>query len=131
MLGVRPVVPLSMRSFQGSLGRGYRVGWYGWPGVSGRRESCRVSSRDRRRLQILYDNARNFMRSTSFEAFGRSLNRFHGRGHVIIGNRCPTSFRGEGVMTHTETSARDPIFYRWHSFLENLVQEYRDINYPK
>merc|ERR1712142_696984 len=83
------------------------------------------------RLQILYNNARNLMRGASFEAFGRSLNRFHGSGHVIIGNRCPTSFRGEGVMRHTETSARDPIFYRWHTFLENLVQEYRDTRLPQ
>jgi len=131
MLGVRPVVPISMRSFQGSLGRGYSVGWYGWPRLSGRRESCRISYRDRRRLQNLYNNARNLMRGASFEAFGRSLNDFHGRGHVIIGNRCPTSFGREGVMTHTETSARDPIFYRWHSFMENLVQEYRDTRLPQ
>ena len=34
-------------------------------------------------------------------------------------------------MSYTEVSAREPIFYRWHGHLEDLMQEYRDTKLPK
>ena len=32
-------------------------------------------------------------------------------------------------MTETEI-ARDPIFYRWHTHMEDLMQEFRDKKFP-
>lgn len=30
-----------------------------------------------------------------------------------------------GVMDDTATALRDPIFYRWHRFIDDLFQEYK------
>lgn len=30
-----------------------------------------------------------------------------------------------GVMSDTSTSLRDPIFYRWHRFVDNIFQQYK------
>nr|CAZ66714.1 hemocyanin subunit 3c [Pandinus imperator] len=35
-----------------------------------------------------------------------------------------------GVMSDTATSLRDPIFYRWHRFIDNLFQEYKNAQHP-
>ncbi|CAL7941780.1 unnamed protein product [Xylocopa violacea] len=38
-----------------------------------------------------------------------------------------------GVMGDVATAARDPIFYRWHAFIDSVFQEYKDTlaPYPK
>ena len=33
-------------------------------------------------------------------------------------------------MAFSETAARDPVFYRWHSHIEDLAQEFRDSKMP-
>ena len=68
---------------------------------------------------------------TSYEQFSKELNEFHGPGHLRIGIDCALVRGRRGTMFHTETSARDPIFYRWHSFLENIMQDYRDTHFPQ
>ena len=128
--GVRPVVPLTLTEIQRPLGPRYSVGFYGWDTLSGRRDNCRIRSWELNRLQRLYSRVRRRMERSSFEVFGNYLNDYHGPGHLNIGWDCRTS-SGRGVMWHSEVSARDPIFYRWHTYLENIVQEYRDTQYPK
>lgn len=34
-------------------------------------------------------------------------------------------------MAFSQVSARDPIFYRWHGSIENIVQRWRDQNQEK
>ena len=64
-----------------------------------------------------------------FEQFGGSLAvGYHGFGHNRIGAVC-SSKRHEGIigaMLPSETSARDPIFYRWHLHIEELFEMYKD-----
>ena len=33
-------------------------------------------------------------------------------------------------MSYSEVSARDPIFYRWHGHIEDIIQKYRDTKLP-
>ena len=134
-VGVEPVVPLTMKDIRNTLGPGYEVGWYGWDTLSGRKTNCRLPPRKIRILEEDYSKIRRLMKDgSSFEDFGKELDwPLHGRLHNYISEECLTNNNGQdsGVMCCSEVSARDPIFYRWHSFMEDLVQEFRDINYRK
>ena len=72
----------------------------------------------------------------TFENFGDEVEmNYHGDGHVDIGIHCSTlptdQFpSGIGMMAFSEVSARDPIFYRWHTHIEDIVQEFRDKKFP-
>ena len=73
------------------------------------------------------------MKSSEFEAYGEDAKRMHGGGHGMIGNGCIDDHNhGKAPAMRTYyASARDPIFYRWHTFLEDLIQDWRNYNTPK
>ena len=130
--GVEPVVPLTLADLQRPLGPGYTVGFYGWEDLAGRIDNCRLENWRIRQLEQHYDIIqRRIVLGLSLEQIGNRLDVFHGVGHNAIGQDCSTSPPDEGVMMFSEVSARDPIFYRWHTYLENIVQNYRNTNYPK
>ncbi|XP_023344481.1 hemocyanin F chain [Eurytemora carolleeae] len=59
------------------------------------------------------------------EAYG-SNNQYggpHNSGHVRIAT---AGNSGTGVMGFPQTSMRDPIFYRWHTFIENFFLRYKE-----
>ncbi|GFQ77076.1 hemocyanin B chain [Trichonephila clavata] len=52
----------------------------------------------------------------------------HNWGHVLIAAAHDPDGRyklNPGVMDDTATALRDPIFYRWHRFIDDLFQEYK------
>ncbi|GFU88601.1 hemocyanin B chain [Trichonephila clavipes] len=52
----------------------------------------------------------------------------HNWGHVLIAAAHDPDGRyklNPGVMDNTATALRDPIFYRWHRFIDDLFQEYK------
>uniref|UniRef100_A0A1W7RAG7 Hemocyanin subunit 2 n=1 Tax=Hadrurus spadix TaxID=141984 RepID=A0A1W7RAG7_9SCOR len=52
----------------------------------------------------------------------------HNWGHVMMARLHDPDGRyktNPGVMSDTGTSLRDPIFYRWHRFIDNIFQEYK------
>ena len=64
----------------------------------------------------------------SLEQVYDPLGGFHPVGHNHIGLKC----KPEGLPDHEGgplvfdiTSARDPVFYRWHGLLEELLQNFR------
>ncbi|XP_013776190.1 hemocyanin AA6 chain-like, partial [Limulus polyphemus] len=67
------------------------------------------------------------------EASTESLNQkyygsIHNWGHVMLAAvHDPVGKYKEnpGVMDDTSTSLRDPIFYRWHRFIDNMFQEFK------
>nr|SMH67861.1 HcA [Scolopendra dehaani] len=53
----------------------------------------------------------------------------HNYAHVIAGRASDPDGRygaHNGVMHDVATSARDPLFYRWHKFIESLFQQLRE-----
>ncbi|KAJ8679166.1 hypothetical protein QAD02_014953 [Eretmocerus hayati] len=57
----------------------------------------------------------------------------HNRGHVIIGYCHDPDHRylePFGVMGDSTTAMRDPVFYRWHSFIDNIFTLYKDSLQP-
>merc|ERR1712142_325718 len=121
-VGVSPVEPLTMAELQKPLGPGYKVGFYGWTGLLNRKDNCRINTKS---LERTYKKVRRVMEGDiPFETFGLTLDGFHNDGHNEISKQC--SNNGVSVMSYSAVSARDPIFYRWHMFFENIVQEFRD-----
>nr|AAO01013.1 Dox-A3-PA [Drosophila erecta] len=52
----------------------------------------------------------------------------HNKGHILIAfSHDPTNKHLEyaGVMGDASTAMRDPIFYKWHAFIDNLFQEHK------
>jgi len=52
----------------------------------------------------------------------------HNHGHLIIANAAdPTGMYGmhPGPMHWDQSAPRDPVFYRWHKFIDTLFEEHR------
>ena len=132
-MNMKPVIPLEPKDFRNPLGFGYRVGWYAWKDLGGRVENCNISSLAETGIEYLENSHAgiqyNMSQPLSFEVFSGPIDNYHGWGHVLVGSVCSTSEAG-GVMTFTEVAARDPIFYRWHTHQEVLMQEFRDKQLP-
>lgn len=63
-------------------------------------------------------------KSPNFAYYGN----IHNEGHDMISVVHDPDFRNlenAGVMSATETAMRDPIFYRWHAFIDFLFQRYK------
>ena len=78
----------------------------------------------------------NDPQATSLEDFAILVSgKYHMMGHLMLGDYCvrsgPQGFEGRSGMTFDAVSARDPIFYRWHGHLENLMQQFRDRKMPE
>ena len=62
-----------------------------------------------------------------YQEFAKLLeNTYHSHGHSAISRHCRTGMEGDGGMGYTEVAARDPVFYRWHGHLEQIMQTFRD-----
>ncbi|GFS43492.1 hemocyanin G chain [Trichonephila inaurata madagascariensis] len=57
----------------------------------------------------------------------------HNWGHVMMARMHDPDGRFQenpGLMSDTSTSLRDPIFYRWHRFVDNIFQQYKSTLQP-
>ena len=127
---MRKIHPLNHQGFRTSLGPGYRRGWYTPDNVGGRANGCRISRAGHRRFDMTrrYSNIIRHLRN------GRSLESirndfefgYHGEGHLIIAYYCISQPFDYGVMGTASTSARDPIFYRWHLRIDQVAQRFMD-----
>jgi len=136
VLGMKHVVPLNPPQFRLPLGPGYRAGWYAWEGLGGRIDNCEVAAFNESFVAVIDQKfaevQAQMSKSLKLEEFASFLEkRYHSRGHNMIAMACsaiydPVEDTGVGVMSFSEASARDPIFYRWHSHIEDIVQQFKD-----
>nr|P80476.1 RecName: Full=Hemocyanin AA6 chain [Androctonus australis]3IXV_A Chain A, Hemocyanin AA6 chain [Androctonus australis]3IXV_C Chain C, Hemocyanin AA6 chain [Androctonus australis]3IXV_D Chain D, Hemocyanin AA6 chain [Androctonus australis]3IXV_E Chain E, Hemocyanin AA6 chain [Androctonus australis]3IXV_F Chain F, Hemocyanin AA6 chain [Androctonus australis]3IXV_G Chain G, Hemocyanin AA6 chain [Androctonus australis]3IXV_H Chain H, Hemocyanin AA6 chain [Androctonus australis]3IXV_I Chain I len=78
---------------------------------------------------ILGDIIESSDESKNVEYYGS----LHNWGHVMMANITDPDHRFQenpGVMSDTSTSLRDPIFYRWHRFIDNIFQEHKKSFHP-
>ncbi|XP_063875278.1 phenoloxidase 3-like isoform X5 [Scylla paramamosain] len=57
----------------------------------------------------------------------------HNMGHVVISAIHDPDYAHRenlGVMSDTATAMRDPVFYRWHKYIDDIFQEYKVIQPP-
>ncbi|KAG8195462.1 hypothetical protein JTE90_002634 [Oedothorax gibbosus] len=83
-------------------------------------------------IDILGDIIESSHESKNPEFYGS----LHNWGHVLMANILDPDGRFQnnpGVMDDSATSLRDPIFYRWHRFIDDMFNEYKKkLNpYPK
>ena len=110
------------------------AGWYSWDGLGGRVDNCDLTKINPvmiNRTEVLYSYMeRALYGEDNYEIFCQYVERhYHSHGHSVIAKECKTGGI-EGVMSYSEASARDPIFYRWHRHLEQLMQRWRDLKLP-
>nr|CCA94920.1 hemocyanin subunit f [Euphrynichus bacillifer] len=75
-------------------------------------------------LDMLGDLLESSYESVNREYYGS----LHNWGHVILAQVHDPDGRfkeNPGVMSDTSTALRDPIFYRYHRFVDNIFQEYK------
>ena len=139
LLDLRPVVPLDPTEFAKSLGPEYKTGWYAVPEVGGRMENCIVANYNATfivKMKKVHEAVKiQTKQKIDYEEFLSFLhNKYHWQGHKFIAQACSPIFDapwyGWGVMALSDVSARDPIFYRWHTHIEDLIQEFRDTQLP-
>ena len=128
------------------------TGWYGFEPLADRIDDCVIEN-----VQFAIDPAfptpppsmdefvqedslvqemLNDPKATSLEDFAILVSgKYHMMGHLMLGDYCvrPGSQgpQGRSGMTFDAVSARDPIFYRWHGHMENLMQQFRDRKMPE
>lgn len=75
----------------------------------------------------------NMIESTILSPNRRLYGNLHNQGHNLI-SLChdPENRHLEeaGVMSRVETAMRDPIFYRWHCFVDNIFKKFKDTLRP-
>ena len=138
VLRIRPVIPLSPSEFRRPLGPGYQAGWFARNDIGSRIDNCDMPTYDENfntRLDQRHAQLQEMIRrSDPFESFGRRLEGgYHVDGHIFISQACSPIYEngfGEGVMAYSTMSARDPIFYRWHTHIEDLIQQFKDSRRP-
>ena len=141
VLGSPPVVPLDPSEFRKPLGPGYQAGWYAWENLGGRIDNCEVAQSKFNKssvdmLEQRFEEVQAQMsRSGTIEEFGKFLDeQYHTKGHNTVGDACSPTYdpvnsthsTGRGGMVFSEVSARDPIFYRWHAHIEDIIQQFKD-----
>ena len=107
------------------------AGWYSWDGLGGRVDNCIINPNTNNKTDTLYGlMERALYGEDNYEIFCQYVERhYHSHGHSVIAKECKSGGI-EGVMSYSEASARDPIFYRWHRHLEQFMQRWRDIKQP-
>ena len=140
---ITEIVPLDLQEIQKPLGPGYTVGSYAWEGLKGsdRISNCELTainktfiSSFKKKYNALEKQIKSGNKSLPLEKFGKKLFYYHPKGHNIISKACspiynPKTSKGTGVMAFAETSARDPIFYRWHLHLEDIIRKFKNTKY--
>lgn len=134
-LGLEQVRPLSAEGFSQSLGPGYSPGWYKWDDLGDRKDNCNVKAEFPKYAEEMKNKFEEILalRSTELEEWGAKMEKeYHSKGHNIIAEACSTKWdasnpdRFAGGMSFSEVSARDPVFFRWHSHIENMVKNHKN-----
>ena len=123
-VGISPVVPLDVEEQRKPLGPGYKSLTTRMD-IAGRKSNCRLSGASKAGLSFELKDLLGY-KSFGFEKYGYVAEYYHNTGHRYIDDDCTMDIKRTTAMMSSATAARDPIFYRWHSYLENLMQEYRD-----
>ena len=152
LLKVEEIKPLDVDNFVQSLGPGYAKPKYLQPNIGGRIPGCipskditiKIGLKKDITIKIGLKNMTKWKKEVldginKNQTLGRGAlgslfeGHYHGLGHIIIARNCHTSnstSNGAGVMAYHHASARDPIFYRWHKHIDDIVQIYYDRQAP-
>ena len=102
------------------------------------RDTCQIESHDcvksgqewMNDMKGFHDQVIRSMESDDgYEKFGDVIHgKYHSEVHSRIGGVCSSKPKGCSFLYPQAASARDPIFYRWHLHLDELLEKYKDKN---
>lgn len=75
------------------------------------------------------DTLGNMMESSILSPNRQLYGDLHNMGHVFISYSHDPDHRhleSFGVMGDSATAMRDPVFYRWHAFVDDIFQEHKE-----
>ena len=131
VMGLEQLVPLNPQEMEKGLGNGYGLNgmWYKWSGIVARENNCQIMKGNKTFADMILNRDKSVLRlirsRKDYERFGRYLQSYHGMIHNDIAEFCSTK-SGDGPMAFSEMSARDPIFWRWHKYLDDIIRQHRD-----
>ena len=119
-MGLPELVPLDMANMAKSLGPGYTIGYFAFANVSffvDRRDNCIVPPFNVSEVGKTFEKFSRDPGSTLPELLD-SLHKteYHQYGHLNL-EECG------GPSAYSEVAARDPLFYRWHRQVSNLIED--------
>ena len=115
LAGLPELVPLDPVNIRQSLGPGYKLGWYAFHNLAGRKDNCKMEEQPdpERKLEKFDGHYRDVMEKMQqipghdLEAFALEIcDEYHGQGHINVGELCPDGNGPNGLMTFSECSAR-------------------------
>ena len=115
LAGLPELVPLDPVNIRQSLGPGYKLGWYAFHNLAGRKDNCKMEEQPdpERKLEKFDRHYRYVMEKMQqipghdLEAFALEIcDEYHGQGHINVGELCPDGNGPNGLMTFSECSAR-------------------------
>ena len=115
LAGLPELVPLDPVNIRQSLGPGYKLGWYSFGNLAGRKDNCKMEEQPdpERKLEKFDGHYRDVMEKMQqipghdLEAFALEIcDEYHGQGHINVGELCPDGNGPNGLMTFSECSAR-------------------------
>lgn len=76
------------------------------------------------------DTLGNMMESSILSPNRQLYGDLHNMGHVFISYSHDPDHRNLetfGVMGDSATAMRDPVFYRWHAYVDDIFQEHKEL----
>ena len=133
------MIPLDFDLMMKSLGPGYKNGWYTFDQLGNRIDNCVIQERTFNKTslaKVMAENEEvkiNVKSYKDYEEFAHFLETtYHRSGHELIADACSDMGPDKnGGMKYSEVSARDPLFWRYHLYLEQLIQENKALNHPR
>ncbi len=85
-------------------------------------------------LEQLADTAESNLGSVDGEAWADPLGHYgshHNLGHILLASLTPPGRTGLlGVMASPATAAREPLFYRWHRHVDDILDAWQSTHLP-
>ncbi|XP_023320583.1 hemocyanin AA6 chain isoform X2 [Eurytemora carolleeae] len=123
-VGIPEITPLDANARRGSFSTFYSITPINDPQrvLSNRYSSnvdfCRLPPQVYSRIDSAESECfRSLNRGDGLEAYGSNCDFYHNVGHNSIGDQCKSGNQ-LGLMGFSDVSARDPIFYRWHTEID-------------
>ena len=119
LIGLPDLISLDMDEITKSLGQGYDIGYFNFNMFHDRRDNCVIPKQHVMFMQNQLDEIKGVSnRAIPTLEFMDTFNNigYHEAGHDIIANACG------GPMLYSEASARDPIFWRWHKQISDVLR---------
>jgi len=136
VLGLPELVPMDANARGASFSSFYSLENHdNWANqFTSSKETCLINENIRSEMDRFHADLQSFAGSEpkSLEDYVEQLqNGYHNVGHVKLSEACSGNGQAKSHILYTSTaSARDPVFYRWHLEVENIIAAFLNTKQP-